>query len=84
MAILEQYSQVIVSVAMITVLSRMLSSSEIGIAVIGLGIGTIALTVREFVTSEYLIQRDTLTREDIRTSFTLTFGFSTVIGCALF
>nr|WP_281410121.1 oligosaccharide flippase family protein [Phyllobacterium myrsinacearum] len=84
MAILEQYSQVIVSIAMITVLSRLLDSNEIGIAVIGLGIGTIALTFREFVTAEYLIQRETLTAQDVRTSFTLTFGFSMIIGCFLF
>lgn len=83
MAALEQYSQVIVSIAMIAILSRLLSSSEIGIAVIGLGIGTIAFNIREFVTSEYLIQRDDVARDDIRTAFTLMFGSSVLIACLL-
>lgn len=84
MATIEQYSQVAVSIAMIAVLSRLLDSNEIGIAVIGLGIGTLAFNFREFVTSEYLIQRDSVSREDVRTAFTLMFGFSVVIGCLLF
>ncbi|CAN7612793.1 oligosaccharide flippase family protein [Phyllobacterium sp. LjRoot231] len=83
MAALEQYSQVIVSIAMIAVLSRLLGSTEIGIAVIGLGIGTIAFNFREFVTSEYLIQRDNVSEEDVRTGFTLIFGFSLAIGSFL-
>jgi O-antigen/teichoic acid export membrane protein len=83
MAALEQYSQVIVSLAMIAVLSRLLDSTAIGIAVIGLGIGTIAFNVREFVTSEYLIQRETVSRENVRTAFTLMFGFSVLICCLL-
>ena len=83
MAALEQYSQVIVSVAMIAVVSRLLSSSEIGIAVIGLGIGTIAFNFREFVTSEYLIQREDVDRDQVRAAYTLMFGSSFAIACLL-
>jgi O-antigen/teichoic acid export membrane protein len=83
MAALEQYSQVIVSISMIAVLSRLLDSTEIGLAVIGLGIGTIAFNFREFVTSEYLIQREDVSEEDVRTGFTLIFGFSVAIGSFL-
>jgi O-antigen/teichoic acid export membrane protein len=83
MATLEQYSQVIVSLAMIAVLSRLLDTTAIGIAVIGLGIGTIAFNIREFATSEYLIQRIDVSREDIRTAFTLMFGTSLLICCGL-
>jgi O-antigen/teichoic acid export membrane protein len=83
MATLEQYSQVIVGIGMIAILSRQLSSAEIGIAVIGLGIGTVAFNVREFVTSEYLIQRESVSRDDVRTAFTLIFGSSILIACLL-
>ncbi|WP_114428209.1 oligosaccharide flippase family protein [Phyllobacterium bourgognense] len=83
MAALEQYSQVIVSISMIAVLSRLLDSTAIGLAVIGLGIGTIAFNFREFVTSEYLIQREDVSEEDVRTGFTLIFGFSVAIGSLL-
>ncbi len=83
MAALEQYSQVVVSLAMIAVLSRLLDSTAIGIAVIGLGIGTIAFNIREFVTSEYLIQRTSVSRDDVRTAFTLMFGSSLLICCCL-
>jgi O-antigen/teichoic acid export membrane protein len=79
MATLEQYSQIVVSLAMIAVLSRLLSSAEIGIAVIGLGIGTLAFNVRELVTSEFLIQRENISPEDVRTAITLMFGFSVLI-----
>ena len=83
MATLEQYSQVIVSFAMIGVMSRLLDSNAIGIAVIGLGIGTLAFNFREFVTSEYLIQRDSVSQEDVRTAFTLMMSFSLFVAVML-
>src|SRR5215475_13080295 len=83
MATLDQYSQIVVSMLLIAVLSRLLDSTAIGVAAIGLSIGTIAFTVREFATSEFLIQREELQATDIRTGTTLVFGLSAIIAVGL-
>ncbi|MDX3924423.1 MAG: oligosaccharide flippase family protein [Shinella sp.] len=83
MATLEQYAQIVTSVATIAIVSRLLDSTDIGIGVIGLGIGMIAFTVREFATSEYLIQRENIDAETVRTGFTLIFCLSFAIACIL-
>ncbi|KAA0700233.1 sugar transporter [Neorhizobium sp. P12A] len=83
MATLDQYSQIVVSMVLIAVLSRLLDSTDIGVAAIGLSIGTIAFTVREFATSEFLIQREELHATDIRTGTTLVFGLSAIIAVGL-
>lgn len=83
MASLDQYSQIVVSMALIAVLSRLLNSTEIGVATIGLSIGTIVFTAREFATSEFLIQREQLQATEIRTGTTLVFGLSAVIAVGL-
>jgi len=83
MATLDQYCQIVISVVLIAVLSRLLDSTAIGVAAIGLSIGTIAFTVREFATSEFLIQREQLQPADVRTGTTLVFGLSTIIAVGL-
>ncbi|KQU02115.1 hypothetical protein ASG68_28160 [Rhizobium sp. Leaf453] len=83
MAALEQYCQIVISVLMIFVISRILGSSTIGAAVIGLGIGTIAFTIRELATSEFLIQRANVSTDDIRTATTLILGLSMIIAAVL-
>lgn len=83
MATLEQYALVFISLAMIAVMSRLLNASEIGVAAIGMGITAVAFSTREFVTSEFLIQRDAVSDQDVRTGFTLLLGFSLAIATTL-
>ncbi|WP_162251120.1 oligosaccharide flippase family protein [Rhizobium sp. Root482] len=83
MAALEQYCQIIISVAMIFVVSRLLNSEAIGVAVIGLGLGAVVFTIREFVTSEFLIQRVNITTQSVRTGTTLVLSLSLAIAALL-
>jgi O-antigen/teichoic acid export membrane protein len=86
MASVEQYLALMLNFAMVPVLSRLLEPAEIGIAVVGLGICVIVFSFREFVTAEFLIQRETVAREDIWTSATLlllaTAGLAAVLIAA--
>jgi O-antigen/teichoic acid export membrane protein len=63
---------------------RLLTPSEVGVAVIGTAIMTIALGLREFASSEFLIQRHEIGRDDIRTSFTLVFVMTALMTAVIF
>jgi O-antigen/teichoic acid export membrane protein len=83
MATGEQYFRLAVNFASIIVVSRLLTPTEIGISVIGMGITAIALGLREFATSDFLIQREQVTRDDIRASFTVAFVLTALIASAI-
>ena len=70
--------------ASIAVISRLLTPTEIGVSVIGTGIMAIALGLREFATSDFLIQRKEVLQRDIRASFTVVILLTAVITAAVF
>jgi O-antigen/teichoic acid export membrane protein len=80
----EQYLRLAISFALIASVSRLLTPIEIGVAVIGTGVMAIALGLREFATSDFLIQRQEVLRDDIRTSFTVLFLLTAGITAAMF
>ena len=80
----ERYSVLAVQFLIITVVSRLLTPAEIGISVVGSGIMTMALSLREFATSEFLVQRKEVTRDDVRTSFTVLLLLNLLISGGLF
>ena len=84
MAASEQYVRLAVQFVLIVAVSRLLTPTEIGVSVIGTGIVTVALGLREFATSDFLIQRREVGRDDIRTAFTLAFLLTAVITMAMF
>jgi O-antigen/teichoic acid export membrane protein len=84
MAAGEQYFRLAIQFASIVIISRLLTPAEIGISVIGMGIMAIALGLREFATSDFLIQRQDVSQADIRTSFTLLFLLTVLVTGALF
>jgi O-antigen/teichoic acid export membrane protein len=69
----ERYVGLAVNFLTISIISRLLTPAEIGLSVIGIGIMTLALALREFASSEFLIQREEVTQTDIRTAFTIMF-----------
>ncbi len=77
------YYGLIVRFALLAAVSRLLTPEEVGVSVIGTGSVAIAFSLREFVTSDFLIQRKELAREDVRTVFTLLFGFTGLIAGAI-
>ena len=84
MAAGEQYVRLVINFASIATVSRLLTPTEVGISVIGTGIMAIALGLREFATSDFLIQRQEVVRDDIRASFTLALLLTALITAAIF
>jgi O-antigen/teichoic acid export membrane protein len=84
MATGEQYFRLAIQFASIASVSRLLTPTEIGIAVIGSGIMAIALNLREFATSDYLIQRQEVLHVDVRASFTVLFLVTALIAVGIF
>lgn len=84
MATLGQYLSIIISLALIAVMSRLMSPAEIGLSVIGLSVTMLVFSLREFVTSDFLIQLDTVKRRDVRTARTVMMCFTCLLGAILF
>ena len=84
MAASEQYFRLAVSFGLIASVSRLLTPSEIGVSVIGTGIMAIALGLREFATSDFLIQLEEVLIDDIRASVTILFLLTALITTAIF
>ena len=80
----EQYVRLAIHFALIVTVSRLLTPTEIGVSVIGIGIIQIALGVRHFATSDFLIQQQEVTQDDIRASFTVMFLLTALIVSAMF
>jgi O-antigen/teichoic acid export membrane protein len=80
----EQYVRLAINFALIVTVSRLLTPTEIGVSVIGIGIMQIALGLRQFATSDFLIQRQEVTQYDIRASFTVLFLLTALIVSAMF
>jgi O-antigen/teichoic acid export membrane protein len=80
----EQHIGLIINFSLIAVVSRLLTPEEIGISIVAAGISTIVLSLREFATADFLIQRKHLAPEDTRTSFTILMGTGLVITLVLF
>ena len=83
MASLEQYLALLINLTVLATMARVLTPGEIGEAVTGLAIGLVAFSAREFVTPEFLIQRQAVDCEALRTSMTLQLAMSAAIAAAL-
>jgi lipopolysaccharide exporter len=85
MSSIEQYLAIIINFLMIAVLARLLTPTEIGVAVIGLGISATVFSLREFTTADFLIQRHSIAEEDVRSAFTVMMvaSFLLVVGLLL-
>src|SRR4026208_2530883 len=84
MAAGEQYLRLLINFVLIATISRLLTPSEFGVSVIGTGMIAIALRLREFATSDLVIQLQKVARDDVRTSFTLAFLLTVLITVAMF
>ncbi len=82
---LERYGRFALLFVSTAVLARLLTPREFGIyAIINAIVILIVLPFQEFGGANYLIQKAVLSRQDIRTAFTVTFCISIVMGAALF
>ncbi|MDJ1157084.1 oligosaccharide flippase family protein [Chelatococcus sp. SYSU_G07232] len=78
----ERYLNSAVNFLLIAAVSRLLTPEEIGVSVIGATIFGFAEVLRD-IPSNYLVQKADLTREDVRTTFTLLALVSLMFAGAL-
>lgn len=82
---LERYGSLALLFVSTAVLSRLLAPGEFGIyAVINAIVTVITAAFQEFGGANYLIQKKSLSRQNIQTAFTITFCISIMIGALLF
>jgi O-antigen/teichoic acid export membrane protein len=79
----ERYFLLVSNFATAALVSRILTPEEIGVSVIGIAILAIAMSLREFSGTSYLIQREKLSREDIRGAFTVMFILTGIVAAGL-
>jgi O-antigen/teichoic acid export membrane protein len=79
----ERYVGVVVQLGLIAMVSRLLTPEEVGVNTIGTGLMMILLSLREFASADFLVQRKTLTPDEVRTTFTLLFGIGALLGVAI-
>jgi O-antigen/teichoic acid export membrane protein len=80
----ERYGNLVLFLVTTAVLARLLTPAEFGIyAVVNAVTAVVAASFQEFGGANYLIQKRELSRADVRTAFTVTFGISALIGLAL-
>ncbi|TGS82681.1 sugar transporter [Mesorhizobium sp. M3A.F.Ca.ET.174.01.1.1] len=79
----ERYVLLATNFTTAAVVSRILTPEEIGVSAIGTAILAIIMSVREFSSSSYLIQRNELSREDIGAAFTVMFILTGIIAAVL-
>lgn len=78
----ERYITLSVNFATVAAVSRILTPAEIGISVVGMAVVGIAITLREFASASFIIQRHDLRPEDVRGAFTVSLALTS--GIVLF
>src|SRR5262245_66657953 len=79
----ERYLNMVVSFITTLVVSRLMTPAEIGVWAIGLATTTAILAVREFTSGVFLIQRQDLTREEVRGAFTVMLAMTVAVVAVL-
>ncbi len=69
----ERYFTIVINFVTLAVVSRLLTPAEIGVGVLGMAILMLALSFREFATTNFLVQRKELKLEDVRATTTVLF-----------
>jgi O-antigen/teichoic acid export membrane protein len=81
----ERYGSALLFLVSTALLSRLLTPAEFGICAAVIALTAVATACsQEFGGANYLIQKPTLSEQDIRTAFTITFCMSALLGAALF
>lgn len=80
----ERYGSLFFFLVSTAVLSRLLTPREFGLfAIVSALTAIIAGAFQEFGGANYLIQKEALSRQSVRTAFTITFCLSVLIGAVL-
>lgn len=79
-----KYSNLVIATVSVMVLARLLTPAEIGVYSVGAAAMALAHVLREFGIGNYLIQEKELTRDRIRTAFTVALVFGWGMAFVLF
>jgi O-antigen/teichoic acid export membrane protein len=79
----ERYFGLISGFVTIAVVSRILTPPEIGVSVLGTAIIGLAFAAREYATMNFIIQKNVLSKQDVRTAFTVLLLLTLVICAAV-
>ena len=80
----QRYVGMVINFATIVIVSRILTPSEIGVAAAATAILSIAYSVREFATADFLVAQKELTHVHVRTAFTVMLLLTTAISAIVF
>ncbi|MBZ9684692.1 hypothetical protein FJ872_29490 [Mesorhizobium sp. B2-5-9] len=78
----EKYATLILNFATLYVSSRLLTPNDIGAAFLGASILALAEGLRDFGVTNYIVNAETLSKEEIRTSFTMMLVVAIVLTTA--
>jgi len=79
----DRYFGLAVNFGLTMVVSRLLTPSEIGISVTGSAVVGLALSLREFSSTAFIVQRPNLSKEDVRAAFTVMLALTSLISGGL-
>lgn len=80
----DRYFGLAVNFGLMMAVSRLLTPSEIGISVTGSAVVGLALSLREFSSTSFIVQRANLSNEDVRAAFTVMLALTSLISGVLF
>jgi len=80
----ERYVSLLANFICIAIVSRLMAPDEIGVSVVGMAVMTLALSAREFVSTNYLIQAKTIINEDVQTAFTMMTVFTLLMSSIIY
>jgi O-antigen/teichoic acid export membrane protein len=81
----ERYASLVLFFVSTAVLSRLLTPREFGVYAVVLAVTSVfSSSSQEFGGPNYLIQKASLSEDNVRTAFTVTFGLSIAIGIVLY
>jgi O-antigen/teichoic acid export membrane protein len=78
----ERYFGLLSGFVTIAIVSRLLTPSEIGVSVLGTAIMALAFAAREYAPINFIIQKKYLSKQDIKTAFTVLL-LLTLLICAI-
>ncbi len=79
----ERYVVLVANFVTLAIVSRLLTTAEIGVSVVGFSVLAMILSAREFATTNYIIQHKDLKPEHARAAFTILFLVSLALSLVI-
>lgn len=79
----ERYAGLLLSLATISITSRILTPAEIGLSVLGATFTALAESMRDFGVTNYIVNSEKLSKDEVRTSFTMMLAVAILITLTL-